>query len=211
MATDNLSQLNKKDKQNYQKALKQNQGKSDQKLKIFVSVLIGATILAALAGLYLLSDQQQSNIAKDIGVSIPVDPNNGREHVEAGQKVTTYTSNPPTSGPHYNAAGLGPIECKAYDNEVADEGVIHNLEHGGIWISYKDKNDSALKSQLEDIAKSSTKIVVSPRAKNDSAIAVAAWGRLLKLDSFDKKQIEDFIKLYKNSPNAPEPIAGCGT
>ncbi len=211
MVNESLAQMNKKDKKEYMKALKQTKGFGDKKLQIFVSILIGAAILAALAGLYLLSSQQQSSTAKDIGVAIPVDSTNGREHIEAGQKVTTFTSNPPTSGPHYNAAGLGPIECKAYDNEIADEGVIHNLEHGGIWISYKDKSDSVLKSQLEEIAKNNTKIIVSPREKNDSPIAVAAWGRLLKLDSFDQGQIEDFIKLYKNSPNAPEPIAGCGT
>ncbi len=211
MASENLAQMSKKDKKEYLKALKQTKGLGERKLQIFLSALIGVVILAALAGLYLLSNTQQSSNAKDIGEAIPVDPTSGRQHIEVGQKVTSYSSNPPTSGPHYNAAGFGPIECKVFDNEVADEGVVHNLEHGGIWISYKDKNNSELKAQLEEIAKNNTKIVVSPREKNDSAIAVAAWGRLLKLNSFDKEQIEDFIKLYKNSPNSPEPIAGCGT
>lgn len=210
MVTDSSAQPSARDRKEYLKSLKQNQGRNGQKLRIIVSIIIGAVILAAVAGLYFLSNKQQSN-TKDIGVSVPVDPNSGRQHIEVGTKTSGYTSNPPTSGPHYNTPGAGPIECRAYNDEVVDEGVIHNLEHGGIWISYKDKSDSELKAQLEEIAKNNTKVVVSPRARNDSNIAAASWGRLLKLDSFDKTQIEDFIKLYKNSPSAPEPIAGCGT
>ncbi len=210
MENENLAQMSKKDKKEYLKALKQKQGIGSQKVRILISLLIGGAILAAVGGLYLLSGQKQSN-TKDIGSSITVDPKSGRQHIDLGIKGSGYTSNPPTSGPHYNAAGFGPLECKAYDNEVADEGAIHNLEHGGIWITYKDKSNLELKSQLEDIGKNNTKIVVSPRALNDSNIAVAAWSRLLKLETFDKNQIEDFIKLYKNSPVAPEPLAGCGT
>jgi hypothetical protein len=210
MDNENTAQMSKKEKKDYLKNLKSTKEGSDKKLRLFLSIGIGIVILGALAGLYLLSNQQASN-TKELGESIKVDPTNGRTHIEVGTKGTGYSSNPPTSGPHYNAAGFGPIECKVFDSEVADEGVIHNLEHGGIWISYKDKTNKELKNKLEEIAKANTKIVLSPRVANDSNIAVAAWGRLLKLEEFDEAKIVDFIKLYKNSPNAPEPIAGCGT
>lgn len=42
-------------------------------------------------------------------------------------------------------------------------------------------------------------------------IAVAGWGRLLKLDALDSAKIDKFIDLYKNGPGVPEPLAGCGT
>ena len=88
--------------------------------------------------------------------------------------------------------------------------MIHNLEHGAVWITYKNK-DAQLEKDLQQIVDDNSKILVSYRPKNDSFLALAAWGRLLKLDTFDKTKVGQFIKLYKNGPDAPEPLAGCGT
>ena len=210
MTKDDLTKLSKRERKEYVKVLKEKQSGSEKKTRFLVLGAISFVVLVALVGLFFLSNQKQRARPADLGVAEPVDPVNGREHIDVGQKVASYTSNPPTSGPHYNAPGFGPIACKAYDTEVSDQGVIHNLEHGGIWISYKDKNNTSLKKELDSFAEKNTKVVVSPRPKDDSEIAVAAWGRLLKLNSFDGQKIQDFIDLYKNSSNAPEPIAGCG-
>lgn len=42
------------------------------------------------------------------------------------------------------------------------------------------------------------KIVLEPRGQNDSLIALAAWGRILKLDSFDEAKVREFIKAYRD-------------
>ena len=60
-------------------------------------------------------------------------------------------------------------------------------------------DDQALISQLEEIVNDyGIKTIVTPRPPNDSRIAVAAWGRLLKLEEFDRGQIEDFIGAFIN-------------
>ncbi|MGH2625111.1 MAG: DUF3105 domain-containing protein, partial [Anaerolineales bacterium] len=87
------------------------------------------------------------------------------------------------------------------------ETLVHNLEHGGVWISYRDPKDSDLAGKLQGVARRYRKVIVTPRAANDAPIAVAAWGRLLKLQTFDEAQIVAFIEAYMGKigpePNVP--------
>jgi len=124
----------------------------------------------------------------------------GQEHIAVGASHPEYNSNPPTSGWHYGQ----PANWGVYQSELPDEQVLHNLEHGGIWISYKDIDDTA-KTALEKIAKSNSKVIVTPRSKNDAPIVLASWGRLQKLQTLDKQAILAFIEA--NSNKSPEPFA----
>ena len=128
-----------------------------------------------------------------------------RDHIAQGSKQhPPYSSNPPTSGSHWPQ----PAKCQIYIDEIADEAAIHSLEHGAVWVSYKNKNDKNIVAKLADLVKgNSNKVLLSPRSKNDSAIAVVSWNRLLKLDDFDSRKITDLINNYKN--NSPEPFASC--
>lgn len=128
-------------------------------------------------------------------------PDQGGEHIPRGQPHPPYNSNPPTSGWH-NPETVPP---GAYRDEIPDEIVVHNLEHGCIWLTYRDARDADLQSKLEAIAaRFPVTVVLSPRARNDSAIAVAAWRRLLKLDRYDEGQIVEFIQTFRN--RGPEKL-----
>jgi len=128
----------------------------------------------------------------------------GRDHIAPGSAHDPYNSNPPTSGPHWEKQAT----CKVYDEPVADEAAIHSLEHGAVWITYKDKDDKELSDSLKSVVeKDPTKVLLSPRPENDSKIALASWTRLMKLDAFDESQITTFIKSNRN--NAPEGLAQC--
>jgi len=119
----------------------------------------------------------------------------GRDHVLPGAPHPPYNSNPPTSGWHYAATATWGF----HNTELPDELVVHNLEHGGIWISYKDTEDTEVVDGLVALAREyRTKVIVTHRPRNDSRIAVAAWGRLMKLDRFDRTAIVDFINRFKN-------------
>ena len=132
-----------------------------------------------------------------------VSPILGRDHIPIGTAHPQYNSNPPTSGSHYAKEA----EWGVYQNELPDEQLVHNLEHGGIWISYKPNIDPAIKAKLDLIGnRYKETVIVTPRAKNDSMIALASWGRLEKLDNFDEAEIINFIDANKNK--SPEPIAG---
>lgn len=118
-----------------------------------------------------------------------------REHIAAGTPGSGYNSDPPTSGVHWPA----PVKNGVYDKELADEQLIHNLEHGHVWILYKSDVPDDVKNKLKEIVEGDNwKVVMAPRSKNDTAITLAAWGRLLKMNEPDYEKIKDFIKTYRN-------------
>lgn len=128
------------------------------------------------------------------GEAVPIQP---AEHISPSDPLPgLYLTNPPVSGWHYSK----PAEWGVYDTELSDQVLIHNLEHGGIWISYKTPDASVeLVDNLKRLASEyKQKVILTPRAANDSLIALAAWGRLDKFDYWDEARIKKFIKAFKN-------------
>ena len=170
---------------------------------------VGAVIAVGVFALLAWSGGLGQQAATVMGRKVEAPPGErvrevGNPHIPVGTKGTGYSSNPPTSGEHYGSEAKWDV----YTQPVPDELVIHNLEHGGIWISYKDPNDTELAAKLAQVARRySTKVIVTPRPQNDAPIAVAAWGRLLKLQTFDEQKIVAFINAYRGKvgpePNAP--------
>jgi len=127
-------------------------------------------------------------------------PIEGRDHVPAGTDVE-YKTNPPTSGSHLAEAEKWGI----FSNEIDDMAAVHSMEHGGIWISYKDITQEEI-SSLEEVSKqNSQSTVVSPRSGNDGKIVIASWGKMVKLETAEKALIQKYIDTYKNQ--APEKLA----
>lgn len=162
--------------------------------KLFYAVLvILAVVTVGYGGVSLLQQAEKTRPGTTFAIQ-------GQTHIDVGAEHPAYNSNPPTSGWHY----IQPAPWGPYQNELPDEQLIHNLEHGGIWISYKNV-DQQTKDALEKIAGRESKVVVGPRSKNSAPIVLASWGRLLELQSFDEKIVRDFIKANRN--RSPEPYA----
>ncbi len=124
----------------------------------------------------------------------------GREHISS-QAVVEYQTNPPTSGDHLSLAENWGV----YKEEIEDKAAVHGLEHGGIWISYKNIDDESIE-KLRNIGKDNPQsVIVSPRSKNDSNVVVASWGKMMELESVDEVLIQKYINTNKN--NSPEQIA----
>ncbi|MHB8626395.1 MAG: DUF3105 domain-containing protein [Aggregatilineales bacterium] len=156
--------------------------------------LIGGVILALvlLVGVFVL--KTSSLLAPNLPFKVEIIPLMGQGHLNPGERPPVYNSNPPTSGLHESI--MAP--WGSYFDDLRDSVLIHDLEHGGIWISYKDATDADLILALRDIVQRyPTHVILTYRSANDSRIAVAAWGRLLKLDTLDEGQIEDFISRYR--------------
>lgn len=142
---------------------------------------------------YAMVRYQRSSADKMPGVFIP---SQGQEHVSLGAPFS-YSSNPPTSGPH----NANPAEWGVYKDEIADQILIHNLEHGGIWISYRPEIDEEVIKKLGDIATAfGRKVIMTPRQANDNDIAIAAWTRLDKFSAseFSEERVREFIRAYRN-------------
>lgn len=179
------------------------------------------TIIILVAGVWFLSKSSAGPMEEGSDLSlVPVNtPVEGtvefsipsRTHIAHGTSAADWISNPPTGGQHWDR----PADNGNYDQAPADEEIVHSMEHGYVWISYRpadavprsSTSSAGLKpglsedeiNRLKEIVKSDDwKIILSPRDKNDSVIALASWGRLLKMEEPDYDKIKDFIKTYRN-------------
>jgi len=131
-----------------------------------------------------------------------------------------WNTDPPTSGPHFgfNSNGsVGTVIWGAYDEPVQLARVIHNLEHGGIYIFYGDEVPEATVEQLlafYDDHENGT--VLAPYPKLGDKIALGAWvtddetgsestggkGQLAKCSTFDDDAFSTFFSAFQF--NGPE-------
>ncbi len=138
-------------------------------------------------------------------------------HVTTAVDYTGY-SNPPTYGPHHGflvdgqGDSITPRATGVYQTEQPDEDLLHNLEHGHVWISY---NPTRLSS--EDISKleqfvidggTDTGVILTPRAGNSTAIAAASWARLQTFDLYDPIALRNFVEA--NRGKSPEGFIPAG-
>lgn len=165
---------------------------------LLVAILVPLVLIGGII-VYGFYAQKSSVMTKEIGEFLP---DQGRTHIKAGEVHPAYNSNPPASGWHYD----DPVDWGVYKNEQVEERLVHNLEHGGIVIQYKPTLDSATIAKLEELKKSKfeCKLVVAPFDKLDKNIALTAWRRLYKNDTFDEKTIKEFIQQYHD--RAPESV-----
>lgn len=183
------------------KAAEANQRRRARRTRSGLFVAVAAVILLGIGWLVWQGLRPEASISgpsrpgQPPGPEVVDFPDQGRDHIVPGQPHPPYNSNPPTSGWHFPS----PAPWGFYNDELADELLVHNLEHGGIWISFKDTTDTEVVDALVALARQfRTKVIITHRPGNDSRIAVAAWTKLMKLDRFDRRVIINFINRYKN-------------
>ena len=139
----------------------------------------------------------------------------GTSHINPDESHPEYNSQPATSGWHYSSQhgisfGTGgslpaPVPWGIYNEEIPDEILVHNLEHGGIRIHYNcPEGCSELVSQLVESARLGRKVVLSPYTNMEATIALAAWNYLDTFEEYDEGRIREFIAAHESSANAPE-------
>ena len=142
-----------------------------------------------------------------------------------------YSSNPPTSGPHYPYWAA----FKTYTTPIPRGFTVHDLEHGAIVISYKCAGACAVElAALQAFidarpvdplctAPVKSRIVITPDPLLDVPFAAAAWGFALTSQCFDLPALGAFIDAHYglapenfcfdgidvSSPDAGVP-GGCG-
>ncbi len=162
------------------------------------------TLIILIGGVWLLTMQdakEQVKLNKSLmGEAVPIQ---GAGHVKEGGYHPAYDSNPPTSGWMYDGvAGDG-----IHDSEVADELLVHSMEHGAVVVWYK---DDLPKEQVEQIkvafnTASGKKIMLARRGLS-VPVALTSWGRLLKLATIESSKITEFINTNEDRGPEKAPI-----
>ena len=110
-----------------------------------------------------------------------------------------WNTDPPTSGPHYAVAGIFGI----YEDELELARVIHDLEHGGIYILYgEDVPDSTVDQLRAFYGDHKTGTIMAPLNRLGDKFALGAWvvdgdtenGFLAKCSDFDESAVSTFFR-----------------
>lgn len=170
--------------------------------KVFIGII---TVLSVgLIGVAVMSNRNKPETPRP-GVA---QEDKGQKHVNEGE-VTYGGKEPPTSGPHSS-----PYPWEYYDQELSDSRVIHNMEHGGVYISYSPDLPADQIAKIRALFSAPfsrekfqpSKALISPRKANDAPIIMSSWNRSQKFQQFDEEAMVDYY--LKNIGKSPEPTAG---
>ncbi|HEU4349852.1 MAG TPA: DUF3105 domain-containing protein, partial [Actinoplanes sp.] len=103
-----------------------------------------------------------------------------REHKPG---LLTYATNPPVGGDHNprweNCNG------DVYTEPIPKEHAVHSLEHGAVWVTYKQGLAADQVDKLKSKVEGQDYTLMSPIANLDKNVSLQAWGYQLKVDSAD--------------------------
>jgi len=128
---------------------------------------------------------------------------------QGGQHNDTFaewTESPPVGGIHNQVWQT----CGFYSAPIGKGNAVHSLEHGAIWITYRADVSQEQIDELRQLADDQAFILVSPFQDQASPIVASAWNYQLQLQSPDDKELDRFIRVFKNSRKyTPEYGASC--
>jgi hypothetical protein len=128
----------------------------------------------------------------------------GNRHLsDAEVGLTTYNSDPPTSGPHLPMVASWGVHKEPVTKELQ----VHNLEDGGVVVQYNcpaaDSGCTPLVDKLADVARRYDRVLLAPYPGLSEKIALTAWTRIDKFNDFDEKRIVRFIEAYIHVDHHP--------
>lgn len=112
---------------------------------------------------------------------------------------------PPAGGQH------NPVwqDCAIYDEPVPIENVLHSLEHGAVWVTYRPDLPADQVEILEDLVRGESYALLSPYPGLRSPIVLTAWQVQLDVESAADRRVERFVQRYQIGEFTPERGASC--
>jgi hypothetical protein len=151
--------------------------------------------------------------AKSAGCTLRDVKATSREHTTSLDQRVKYSTNPPTSGRHYQV----PAQDGIYGDPPQDEELVHGMEHGRVifWVkpSLPEDQRANIRALVED---DSYQMFLVPRANMPYAVAATAWdadpapdgtGKLMTCDRVTD-QTYDALAAFRDEHRSqgPEPI-----
>ena len=120
--------------------------------------------------------------------------------------VAKWNTDPPTTGPHYEV----PAVFGSYSEPLQPARLVHNLEHGGVFIQYgKDVPEATVRQLQAFYADHDRGTLLSPLPRLGKQIALGAWvtpsedkpdegkGYLMKCTRFDEAAFVAFLEEFQ--------------
>ncbi len=169
-----------------------------------LAAVAAAVFLAGFGG----SDPSPQKVRADLeaaGCELQAVKAQRGQHSLGPDETSDWNTDPPTSGPHFGfdqAQNLGTVIWGAYEEPLQLARVVHNTEHGGIYIFYGDDVPDAVVAELRGFYDSHERgTLLAPYPKLGAGIALGAWvseggeekGYLAKCPAFDEGAFSAFF------------------
>jgi Protein of unknown function (DUF3105) len=172
-------------------------------------LVLGAVVVAAAFGFAgggggkvdvpaLRAKVEAAGCTLQVGAT-PGYPGNAHSVTDPNGTSPVWTTDPPTSGPHYGQPAVFGI----YTEPLQLARVVHNLEHGGVYILYGKDVPASTVDQLRGFYESHTDgTIMAPLDRLGDKFALGAWveedgkdrGFLAKCTSFDEDAVSSFFQ-----------------
>lgn len=134
---------------------------------------------------------------------LPKDPPKGVKTFPATTNVLRdgkieYDRDPPTNGDHASIWQ----NCGVYSKPVDNRTVVHSMDHGVVWISYRPDLPADQVQKLRPYGDEEY-VIVSPYPGLPAPVVVTAWRNQLKLDGVDDPRLRQFVDQFRISALAP--------
>lgn len=151
--------------------------------------------------------------AKAAGCELQSKKGTARGHTTSLADRVKYSTNPPTTGRHYEI----PVEDGIYGKAPQDEQLVHNMEHGRVIIWVKPSLPKDQRANITALVQDDPyQMVLVPRRNMPYAVAATAWnadpapngtGRLLLCKDVNDKTF-DALQAFRDEHRSqgPEPI-----
>lgn len=171
--------------------------------RLVVLAVAGVTALGLVGAAITISLLADDDVPTDLAAVRSYDQLSTK-HLRPGQGED-YPQRPPVGGPHAPVW----LDCGVYGEPLPDVNVVHDLEHGTVWITYRpDDLDAA---DVDRLAKAlPDNGILSPYPDQGAPVVVTVWGRQLALAGADDGRLGLFIDRFGAGQTAPEPLASCG-
>lgn len=133
-------------------------------------------------------------------------PPNAADHSDVsgpGEVSPAWNTDPPTGGPHYGET----LVYGAYDEPVEQARLVHNLEHGAVFVQYGATVPTETVTALRSFYDAQPDgLVLAPYPSLGAKIALGAWnadggargtGRLAVCRDFDEDAFAAFLAAYQ--------------
>lgn len=155
---------------------KPSEGGSRRRL-LYVLAASGLVALAIVLGVVFLAGGDDTDIAGTMEAAgcelkaVRAVPGQHSAELDATDDPK-WNTDPPTSGPHYDI----PAVYGEYDTPLKVAQVLHNLEHGAVFILYGDDVPGNVVAQLSELYNEDPNgLLLAPYPKLGDEIALGAW------------------------------------
>jgi hypothetical protein len=182
-------------------------------LTIGVAAVVGALVVG---GIVYQRSQGEGGVPDKVGVSeaaagcsaVREHEEQPADHIAVGEQHPPYSSDPPTSGPHFEQ----PAVAQFYSEPLPPEQVVHNLEHGQIVIWYSTDAPEGVVDNIQTVVRqepTATLAVPYPGVPEDKTFVLTAWGASMACEQVSQVAVNEFRTTYQGK--GPERIPGIPT